>query len=478
MGSERPYSRGAADPRQSRIDRRTFLRIAGTGSVVATVAGCSDDSGETAANDTGDTGATEDEGDDEDSESTDEIDENGDGEIADETLTIGHLAPLEFSVGTGSMRSAELAAADLVETGRADATVRTMDTGANAVDAAAAAQRLIDEEGADLLVGGFVDPAVYGIIDVVQRYDVPYIVTGTGTPAVLRSTVGESYDRYRNVFRTGPINCTFQAELLSDYASFLADAHDWTSFALLTGGFEWGRQFRQRLPALIEDRGFDVVSVDTVPPDVVDFSRFLADIEDSDADAVLRSFKAANDGTFVTQWQKGKYTFGVEGRTVTSPPLEYLERTAGACRYTTSAQAGAYGIANPTDRTRPFLEAYEDEYAGDGPSVPMEMGFNTYDAIQFYARAVEEAGTLDYENNLDDIVDAMLSLEYEGAAGEISLDGEGDTHPHDVRPTRNGAGEITNLPVTQWQATDDSVEQECVFPRRYATADHVAPHWI
>ncbi|WP_436344982.1 twin-arginine translocation signal domain-containing protein [Natronorubrum sp. FCH18a] len=55
------------------------------------------------------------------------------------------------------------------------------------------------------------------------------------------------------------------------------------------------------------------------------------------------------------------------------------------------------------------------------------------------------------------------------------LDESTETDPHDVRPTRDADGRITNYPVTQWRSDGDL---ERVYPRFVATADHLAPDWM
>jgi len=127
---------------------------------------------------------------------------------------------------------------------------------------------------------------------------------------------------------------------------------------------------------------------------------------------------------------------------------EFWGQTEGICQYETTAQSGGGGVTDITDKTMDFVETYQDEYGDDGaPTKPMYMGFNTYDAIHFYSEVAEEAGTINYNDDLDDIVEAMHSVEYTGAAAEISLYGEDSDYPNDAKETRTD-GKISNYPVT------------------------------
>ncbi len=96
-----PTERRSTGRRRSRTDRRTFLRIAGSGAIATAIAGCSD-TAEPTASDTDSSG-----------------NETDDGEPSDDTgvVKIGHLAPLELPIGLGSQRSADVAVAELNENG-------------------------------------------------------------------------------------------------------------------------------------------------------------------------------------------------------------------------------------------------------------------------------------------------------------------------------------------------------------------------
>lgn len=450
---------------RARADRRTVLRIVGSGAVATALAGCSDGAEPTDADADSSGNGTE----------TDDAD-------ADETgaLKIGHLAPLELPIGLESQRSAEVAVAELNENGGVfDSRVRLVSEATHSDPAAAAdaADRLVSEDGVDVLVGSSGTEVARGIVDSVAENDVPCLLTGTGSTAILEDTVGEAYDQYRNVFRTGPINGDLKAELMGDYAAFLADTHGWTDFAHLSEEVPWTVPFRDRFADEIESRGLELVYEATVSSETNDYTPILNDIEDEAADALFRFADLAVH--LQLAWLTDRYPFSIEGIHRTAMDPEFWERTEGACSYETSGLTGGGGIVELTDRTLEFVEAYEDAVGDEPPGKPLEAGVSTYDAIHFYARAVADAGTLDYRTELDAIVDAMLSLEHAGAAGEISLYGEDEAYPHDVRPVRNGDGRIANYPVIQWQsARGDGGRQECVFPRKHATASHRVAPWL
>ena len=454
-----------------RIDRRTFLEAAGAGTTAVTLAGCLDESTAEPAEDDPDRNG------DEDSNRTDE----DDGETADldGPFRIGHLAPLENRQGIGSDRSARLAAEEINADGGllgAAVEVHSADTRADPSTAQEEVARLINQEDVDLLVGTFANEVTLNILDMVAENDVPSIVTGAASPLITERSTGSNYERYKNVFRSGPINSEFQAEAMADYADFLADEHGWTSFAFLADDAQWTTPFETVLPDELRARGYDVVYDGLISTEIGDFGPVIDGLVNEDPDALFRFFAHIVGTDLLGAWQQSELEFGIEGIHVASMVPEFYELTHGVAGFETTAQAGAGGTSALTPTTLEFVERYRSfvDVDGDAPALPMEMGFNTYDAIHLYREAVERAGTADYERDLDDIVDAMLGLEYTGTAGTISFFDESAATPHDVRPTRDGTGAIANYPVTQWQP--DGLE--CVYPRSVATAPHLAPPWM
>ncbi|SEH11927.1 branched-chain amino acid transport system substrate-binding protein [Natronorubrum sediminis] len=422
------------------MNRRRFLAATGAGAVMTTVAGCAGRGGD------------------------------------DDVFRIGHIGPTTQPMGIGSEQSAEIAVDQIDEILDQEVELLTGDTEAEVDHAEAVIETMIVEDNIDLLVGTFVTEVTQGIMDFVAERDVPFIITGSADTETVVDYHGEDYETYKNIFRTGPINSSLQAESVVEYAEFLADEHGWTSFGLLRDDAAWTVPFGDEIPGLFEETDLSLDYETAADIETDDFTSYYDSFESEGVDVVLRIAAHANGANLVSTWQ-GEYNFAMEGIHVTSMSPEFWDQTNGACLYESTGQAGAGGVTEMSDgdETMSFVEAYQEEYGDEEPSMPMYMGFNTYDAINFYKEAVEDAGTADYDDDLDDIVDAMLSLTYDGTAGEISLYGEDDEYPHDVQEVRDEDDRIVNFPITQWQ---EGGEVECVFPETYATADHQAPDWM
>ncbi len=221
------------------IGRRSFIRAAGASTALGLVAGCSGDGGGGGEN------------------------HNGGGGIS-ETVTIGHLAPLNNPLGVGSKRSAEMAVAEINDDGGiADQTVElvTKDTRASPSEARTVAGELVRQEEVDAIVGTFSSEVTQSIMDLVSEFNTPFLVTGSAAPSTVTEFVASDYERYKNTFRVGPVNSHFQAEVISQYAGHLSDRHGWNTFAVVADDAEWTTVFRNRLVDLLKEADLDVPMV-------------------------------------------------------------------------------------------------------------------------------------------------------------------------------------------------------------------------
>lgn len=426
------------------VDRRRFLAAAGTGAMVSTVAGC--------------------------------LDLSGDGGDSDDEITIGVLAPLGQDQGAGAENSAEMAVDELNDEDGIDGMeveLKVVDTLSDPGTTQNETERLIEVENADVLIGTFSSEATQGALETIGDYGIPFIITGSAAPSLITDFVAADYDQYKSVFRSGPINSDLQVEAMGDYAEYLEERHGWDEFAFLADNADWTEPFAENLPGVLEDRGYDVVHEDRLQPGLDDWSSVIGDLQSSDPDAVFRFFAHNVATELLGAWHQQQLDFGIEGIHVASMTPDFFEVMEGAASFETTSQSGAAGSAPITEHTQPFAERYQEQY--EEPALPMYMGFNTYDAIFIYQEAVERAGTANYEDDLDDIVDAMLETEYTGTAGTVEFYGEDDEYPHDIVETRDDDGVISNFPVTQWTPEG---EIETVYPEVHRTEDHQAPPWM
>lgn len=431
------------------VDRRSFLKATGAGATGVAMAGCLGGGG-------GDEGSSE-------------------------GLKIGHLAPMSSPLGVGSIRSANMAASKVNEEGDGvnggEVEIVEGDTQASPSEAQSVVEELIQQENVDVLAGVFASEVALTLVDLTAENDVPLIVTGSASPQVTRDNAGEDYERYKNVFRVGPINSDLQAEAMAGYAGYLKDHHDWDQLAFLRDNAAWTTSFEEHLPDFLSERGIEIVYESALSIDSPDVSSVMDEVAETEADYILRFFAHIDGSSMLGTWHESQYDFGIEGIHVTGMFPGYFEASQGIALYETTAQTGAAGVTDVTEKTVPFVEAYREQF-GDAEAppnqAPMYMGFTTYDAVNLVSEVANETEESP-RGNIDNFVDAMLDVNHTGVAGQIEFYGEDSDYPHDLKEVRDDSGDIVNYPVTQWQ---EGGELECVYPEAYRTADHVMPEWM
>jgi len=406
----------------------------------------------------------------------------GDGGGGGGPIKIGHLAPVQHDMGAGSMNSARLLVDHLNEDGGIldrDVQLVEGDTQFSPSQANQLVQEMVNEEDVKMISGTFASETMLGIEERVGNLNVPFIDTGSASPQITQNFVGEDYETYKNVFRCNPVNADFQADLLADYAEYLSDTHGWNSFAVVVEDAEWTKPMSERTTAGVEDKGLELALDRRISPDTTDFTPILDEIEESGADAQLKAISHIPGTSMLATWGENEYPFAQEGINVASMSPQYWADTNGGCLYETTAESGAGGTAPVTDKTVPFAEDYQAEFS-ERPTLPMYMGFGTYDAGYIFKEAVEAVGSADYENDLDDIVAELEATDYTGTAGQIQFYGPDHDYPHDVKH----GDDLAPFPVTQWQeeAETDMIEGDgakvCVWPEAFSTADHQMPPWM
>ncbi len=247
-------------------------------------------------------------------------------------LTIGHLAPMSNPLGIGSKRTVDMAVEELNDDGGFNgeqATVITKDTRTDPSEAQSVTEELIQQEDVDLLIGTFNSETTQSILDLTAEFDVPFMITGSAAPSLVTDYAGSDYDTYKNVFRIGPINSDFQAESIADYCAYLNDQHDWDRVAFLRDQAEWTEPFGEQIPGLLSERDLEIVYQDALSIEGTDFGPVMSDVNESDADFVLRFFAHIDGGDMLTRWHEGSTTSA--SRACTFPEC---------CRRTTNSTTG------------------------------------------------------------------------------------------------------------------------------------------
>ena len=396
-------------------------------------------------------------------------------------ITVGHIAPLQADIGKGSLRGTQIAVDEINNSGGILGKKLELvkgDTQLKPSQASSIVNNMLHQKNVDLLTGTFVSEVMLGIEDAVANAHVPYIDTGAASPKISQNHMGKDYEKYKNIFRVSPVNSDFQAKALADYGKYLSDQHGWNSFAVVVEDAAWTKSISDKTPKQLKQHGLEVTLTDRFAPDTSDFTPILDKVKSSGAEVMLKAIAHVPGTSLLSTWRQNKYPFAQEGINVSSMSPHYWKDTNGGCLFETTS--GPAGVAEITDKTKPFIKKYKKKYS-DRPELPMYMGIGSYDALYVYKNAVKAAGTSDYKNDLDKIVSKLSSTDMKGAGGHISFFPKGHKYANDVK---YGVDKEPFV-VDQWQKATNgdglagtNGTKEAVWPKKYATAKHVAPPWM
>lgn len=430
------------------INRRNYLRVAGTTAVAASLTGCVNLSGGSG----GDGGNNS----------------SGGGDVGD-TITIGALAPNPENdpIGGSIINAAELAVQELNDNGGiagAEVELATANTEADPSTGQQEYRELTLNEGADVTTGIFTSEVLLNIMDDIAQQGKIHLTSGAATTEASRM-IAEDYDQYKYHFRAGPLNDFDLGRNLLDFGRANFGNMGWNSTYALVEDYSWTEPISELFNQRLGEVGVQVAGNQRYASGTTNFSPLYDDIQSAGADGVLTAM--AHTGTeAIVQWAQQQRPFGFAGIHVPMQLPSYYESVNGACLYGVT-QTSATPQSEITEKTQPFVQAYNEQFDG----YPVYTGYITYDAIKLYAQMVEQTGTTD----ADELVSALEGASFTATTGTLEFYGQDQEYPHDPI-----YGEDAIYPVfLQWQeGQNGGGVQEVVWPERYKTADYQSPEWI
>jgi branched-chain amino acid transport system substrate-binding protein len=278
--------------------------------------------------------------------------------------------------------------------------------------------------------------------------------------------VASNYEQFKYWFRVGPVNSTFLAQSLIDFASDRFDSMGWETVGILVEDFKWTQPVSEILNERFADEvGVEVVFNERVAEGTEDFTPIYDELESLGVDGVVTAL-AHIGTTSLVQWAQQQRPFGYGGIHVPTQLPSFFGATQGAA-ISTFSQTTATAQSEITEKTVPYAEAYNEAYDG----YPVYSGYSAYDAMYMLKEAIETNESIDS----DDIVSALEEMSYTGTSGQIEFYGQDEEFPHDVK-----YGPDLALGVYfQWQ-TDDAGNgvQEIIWPDELTTTEYMAPPWV
>ena len=389
---------GAGAGGQPTIDRRRFLAAAGAGAT-AGLAGCLG----------GDGGG----------------DDGGDG-----TITLGAvylLSGVGEQLGASSRAAVEVAVEEINENGGIMG--RKVETffRDHGEDPQGQIRSLVQEEGADVMMGLTSSGVTLGSGEVIRQLGVPFTLTDIGTPFVTEpdtDTYGNYYQgngtaaAVSNLFRTNAntsVNCYAIAKWVDEnYGS--------AKVANMGPDYAYGQQCWDYFRAYSDGLGVDHEYVASAFPETgaSDMTPQINQVLDADPDLLFTSFWGNDVVTFVGQANEQNLFDEVDDvfDTIGSDPSSF-EALGDSMPEGLHYSGWYWGSAFDNEENEAFLDSYESTYEGtDVNPYPSFTGGSSYAAPYVYKQAIEAAGSTEP----DDIVAEMEGLEFTGPRGTWTLD--------------------------------------------------------
>ena len=275
------------------------------------------------------------------------------------------------------------------------------DTEGNPQVGVQAARTLIEREGVELLTGAVSTAVAYGVIDLAEREQTPFIISNALGNDATRGGV-------KYVFRTSGSSWQVSYPM----GQYLVD-NGLDSISVSAADYAAGHEMADGFKEGFTAAGGEV-SGDVYPPlGTNDYSSYLTQIRQSNPQGVW-SFYAGSDAVgFVQQYDQ----FGLEaplfgsGYLVTSDVLAAQKETAVG---TTTALY--YTSTLDTPENKEFVSSYREKH-DEEPSVYAMQG---YDTAQLISKALQ--ATEGNTEDTDALIEAMENVEFESPRGPVRFD--------------------------------------------------------
>lgn len=376
---------------------------------------------------------------------------SGAGDDNDDEIVIGISLPLtgDFSEpGKGVQRGYEAWAEHVNENGGLlgkDVRLVILDDQSNADRVASDYERLINQEGADLIFGPFSTRLVVPAAQVAQDYGFLFV-----EPAGAADEVFEQ--GFDNLFYAAPAVADDHYNLLAD--QILAMPEDQrprtAAYATMDDPFAQGTAYglRDKLAAA----GVETVVDEVYPPNTTDFSNIAAQIADSDADIVVGGTQYQDAVNLIIALQQLNYQPELAAFSTAPTNPEFAAAIGGATE----------GILAPTgyspDSQFPSNIEFVEKYTEMHGNPPAEDEANAYTTGQVVAAAVEAVGCAEQGECQQQLIDWLRDNEVETVVGPLSWDETGKpTGAHLIQQWVGGEIRIV-LP-------EDVKETDFLFPK-------------
>lgn len=345
--------------------------------------------------------------------------------LAQGTIRIGVLGPMNFVQGEHHRNGAQMAADEINKAGGINVGGKRMqielviaDTNElqSVPDATNAIERVITREKVDVVMGGARTEAVLAMQEVAMDYKKLFLGVGAAD-AKLGENVEKNYDRYKYWFRVSPTKSPDLFRTLMAQLGAIAEqvrkglGKERPKVALLAEKVVWNEGIIKGAQAFLPKMNMDIVGLWQPSAVATDVTAELAAIERAEADIIFTMVSGPMGIALGRQMGERNMKAIAWGINVEAQKDEFWQAAAGKANYV--ATLDTYAEVEMTPKTVPFVRAYKERFKKS----PIYTAA-TYDAIHVYKAAVEQAGSTDP----DKLVPVLEKMEHVGTGAVASWD--------------------------------------------------------
>jgi branched-chain amino acid transport system substrate-binding protein len=326
-------------------------------------------------------------------------------------VKVGFLLPLTgggAEYGQRQLKGANLAFEEFNKQ-NAGITIKllTSDTRCIPVEGANAAERLVERDGVDVMIGGTCSPEAIAALRVTQKAKVAHVV-----PAAAATSITEEGNLY--VFRIIP-NTKQIAENLADV---LADRIKVKQVATVYLNDDFGIDLNSNFVKRIEIKGVKVVAQEGIERTAMDFFSTVAKLKPLAPDMVVAPLFNKPAAQLARAMREQGMTAPVSDTIMLTDEFHQL---AGPAAYGT-IQTTFFHPTVKTELGRDFVERFKVKYANE---LPGNFEAEGYDAAMLVIDALKRSGA-DKTVSREKITTALRETrDFPGVMGPINFDAKG-----------------------------------------------------
>lgn len=324
------------------------------------------------------------------------------------TVRVGFLHPLTgpfAGLGEAQERGARIAVdhvnQDLGGIDGKDVKAVYEDTEGDPATGREKARKLVESDNVDVLIGAVSGAVSLSIADYAHDAQKIYFPYG-GPEAVTGTECKPTTFRYQ-------YSASQSARAGAEWSLNNLGTNVWIHFA----DYSFGQSIRDTWRTAMQESDIDhnIVNITKTPLGTSDFSSYISQIQESNADWVLQAFSGSDAINFLKQAEQ----FGMKGEVdIMSSVNAYQPLRQGAG----TAAVGTYALIRYNRRfdspeNQELIKRHTEAY--DSP--PTDFALNMWSSLRLYAKGVDEAGTME----VGSVISALEDFETTEPMGPVTM---------------------------------------------------------